>query len=585
MKKLLAILLFISSFCNAQTVQLRCGFYPNGQLGKIYTDTVYTLARTAGQYFNSFGNFVSLADTTRSYFSATSPIFYNSSTGVISSQQFTSLLAGYVPLSGGGTTNFLRADGSWAAPAGGASGWNLTGNSGTTSGTNFIGTSDDINVMFKRNGFLSGLLDSLSTTTGRTLFGVGAGAATTVNNTAFGFNALRLATTGSANVAIGDLTLRSNLIGSGNSAIGSQALLNSTGSNNTAIGAGSMSANTSGAGNVAVGFSALAANLTTTGNTAVGYQSLTANTTTNNTGVGYQALKAATSGNANTAVGYLALGTAISGSYNVAVGEQALTTATGIGNTAIGGQSGRNLTTGIYNTLIGVEYVANKNLTTGTKNTMIGANIAITNSALSNSIILSDGDGNQRYFANATGQTGITKTTPSATLHLPHGRVNPFGAPLKFTYYNLPTTATSGNGTVSIITFAAQGEVPFSVGDSVIVAGVTPTAYNGTWRVTAVTTTTVSLACTATGVQTVAGTVTAGALLTTAEKGAMEYNGTRPYFTGNDGIRGFVSLTFTGTAAPATTPSAVGDHFIDTVNKKEYVATGTSSSADWTILN
>jgi hypothetical protein len=32
---------------------------------------------------------------------------------------FTSVAAGLVPASGGGTTNFLRADGGWAAPAGG----------------------------------------------------------------------------------------------------------------------------------------------------------------------------------------------------------------------------------------------------------------------------------------------------------------------------------------------------------------------------------------------------------------------------------------------------------------------------------
>lgn len=35
---------------------------------------------------------------------------------------FTSTLKGLVPASGGGTTNFLRADGSWAAPSGGGSG-------------------------------------------------------------------------------------------------------------------------------------------------------------------------------------------------------------------------------------------------------------------------------------------------------------------------------------------------------------------------------------------------------------------------------------------------------------------------------
>ncbi len=44
-------------------------------------------------------------------------------------------------------------------------------------------------------------------------------------------------------------------------------------------------------------------------------------------------------------------------------------------------------------------------------------------------------------------------------------------------------------------------------------------------------------------------------------------------------------LISTGTAAPATTPGKVGDIYVDTTNKKLYFATGTSSSADWTIAN
>jgi hypothetical protein len=39
---------------------------------------------------------------------------------------FTSTLKGLVPSSGGGTSNFLRADGSWAAPSGGSGGLTLT---------------------------------------------------------------------------------------------------------------------------------------------------------------------------------------------------------------------------------------------------------------------------------------------------------------------------------------------------------------------------------------------------------------------------------------------------------------------------
>jgi hypothetical protein len=42
---------------------------------------------------------------------------------------------------------------------------------------------------------------------------------------------------------------------------------------------------------------------------------------------------------------------------------------------------------------------------------------------------------------------------------------------------------------------------------------------------------------------------------------------------------------YTGTAAPATTPAAVGHHFIDTTGGNAYISTGTSSSADWKLVN
>jgi hypothetical protein len=42
---------------------------------------------------------------------------------------------------------------------------------------------------------------------------------------------------------------------------------------------------------------------------------------------------------------------------------------------------------------------------------------------------------------------------------------------------------------------------------------------------------------------------------------------------------------YNGTAAPETTPTALGEMFVDTTNGKVYVSTGTSSSADWKILN
>jgi hypothetical protein len=80
----------------------------------------------------------------------------------------------------------------------------------------------------------------------------------------------------------------------------------------------------------------------------------------------------------------------------------------------------------------------------------------------------------------------------------------------------LATTAASGTGTTATLTFAAQAAAPFQVGSQIIVAGVTPVGYNGTFTVTACTTTTVSYANATTGAQTVAGTVKMGAALTSS---------------------------------------------------------------------
>ena len=72
-------------------------------------------------------------------------------------------------------------------------------------------------------------------------------------------------------------------------------------------------------------------------------------------------------------------------------------------------------------------------------------------------------------------------------------------------------TATSASGTATI-TFAAQTTAPFIVGSTVIVAGVTPVGFNGSFVVTACTTTSVSFLNGTAGPQTVAGTVTNSSL-------------------------------------------------------------------------
>lgn len=45
------------------------------------------------------------------------------------------------------------------------------------------------------------------------------------------------------------------------------------------------------------------------------------------------------------------------------------------------------------------------------------------------------------------------------------------------------------------------------------------------------------------------------------------------------------TVAFTGTAAPNTTPTAVGQIYVDTNAGKVYISVGTSSSSDWAILN
>jgi len=69
----------------------------------------------------------------------------------------------------------------------------------------------------------------------------------------------------------------------------------------------------------------------------------------------------------------------------------------------------------------------------------------------------------------------------------------------------LTTTATSGTGATATITIGTHN---FVIGSQVIVSGVTPLGYNGTYTLIGVTGTTISYASATTGPQTVAGKVT-----------------------------------------------------------------------------
>jgi hypothetical protein len=203
--------------------------------------------------------------------------------------------------------------------------WSLTGNAGTVPGTNFMGTTDDEDVIFKRNNVQSGLLDNAS---GNTSFGVASlnPSSPNVQNTAIGYSILPVNTTGGDNTGTGYQALNANTAGSWNTAYGMQTLFsNNTGHSNVAIGYESQYNNTSGVGNVSSGFESFFSNTTGGDNVATGSSAMYFNTTGgSNAGYGGSALASNTTGSFNTALGF---------GSNVSTGN--LTDATAIGSNAV----------------------------------------------------------------------------------------------------------------------------------------------------------------------------------------------------------------------------------------------------------
>lgn len=214
--------------------------------------------------------------------------------------------------------------------------WSLIGNSGTSSITNFVGTTDNTDLIFRRNNLRAGRLGT--------------------DNTSFGLNSLNPATTGTRNTAIGANVLNAN----------------TTGTRNTAIGENTLFSNTTGGENVAMGAGTLFTNTTGNQNTAIGRNSLTTNSTgSSNTGLGYITLRDNTTGDFNTAVGRASLISNTIGVENVSVGVNSLfANTTGNNNSGLGVQSSRSNTTGSNNTAIGYQSLFS-NLT-GNNNVTIG---------------------------------------------------------------------------------------------------------------------------------------------------------------------------------------------------------------------
>jgi hypothetical protein len=263
--------------------------------------------------------------------------------------------------------------------------------------------------------------------------------ATGIENTAIGYHALALNTTGSHNTAVGSTALHNNN-GDFNTAIGTNALaVNLAGIENTATGFEALVFNEYGIANTATGFQALYSNVdgsqntangvlalfsNTSGaaNTAIGIQALYSNTASNNTATGAVALYSNTTGTRNTATGTGALQNNLTANNNTADGSGALSlNSTGGNNTAVGLDALlRN--NGSHNTADGVAALHEN--TTGGFNTANGYQALYFNQAGSNNTA----NGSNALLHN-TGSNNIAVGS-SAGMNLTTGNNNiDIGAP------------------------------------------------------------------------------------------------------------------------------------------------------------
>jgi len=274
--------------------------------------------------------------------------------------------------------------------------WGISGNAGTTPTSDFVGTTDNIPLVFKTFNTLSGKIDYALD---NIFWGKRAGNFLTTGTKNFlgGTEAGYRLTTGERNVFIGFNAGHDTDSGSNNIAIGNEALANTTGDPYLkyyiAIGnragynvEGQVTANSltewsgifigtaagyNGPSGIAIGDSA-SYHFSDYRNIAIGVEALKGNTEEGalNIGIGYKALIVNTTGDYNLALGQFALIDNTTGEHNVAIGNNALDeNISGDNNTAIGsnaGFSGGGAITNLNNTTS-----VGSNAVVSTSNTMV----------------------------------------------------------------------------------------------------------------------------------------------------------------------------------------------------------------------
>jgi hypothetical protein len=164
--------------------------------------------------------------------------------------------------------------------------WNLDGNAGTTPAANFIGTTDNQDLVFKRFNQEAGRIGNENVS-----FGRNAGVSNTgLYNSFFGTAAGQFNAGGSRNVFVGRYAGRNGTTGSDNLFFGYGSGIGNTGDQNLFMGTFSGNANAGGDNNVFLGYSSGISNSSGSFNTLLGHNSrVDSNNLTNAAAIGANA--------------------------------------------------------------------------------------------------------------------------------------------------------------------------------------------------------------------------------------------------------------------------------------------------------
>jgi hypothetical protein len=276
--------------------------------------------------------------------------------------------------------------------------WKITGNTGLTAGTHFIGTTNAVDIQLRVNGVEAGILSepvtafgyrahesTQTTATDGTAFGYEALGNTVsgqpqTKNTAAGHQAMICLTIGGSNTTVGSETLLTTTLPftSGTTAVGHRAARDDNSGFCTAVGHRAVEVTGTFSWVVGVGAQSMMANVDLYSEVGIGYQAgingangvgrgsamgdsghgfgvgaCAASDQYTNYGFGYNALNNVTTGDHNCAVGAGALQTGTNVDECTAVGAQSLSIATGDGNTAMGFAALDGVSSGTYNTALG----------------------------------------------------------------------------------------------------------------------------------------------------------------------------------------------------------------------------------------